>query len=49
MFGDICENLFNQIRVCVFSEIVTPITSAELLVKPLENGQLSIIMQPSRR
>lgn len=41
-FGDICENLFTQIRDGVFSAIVTPITAAELLVKPLKNGQLSI-------
>jgi len=42
-FGDICENLFNQIRVGVFSAIATPITAAEVLVKPLEKGQLSIV------
>ena len=41
-FGDICENLFNQIRAGVFSAIVTPITAAEVLVKPLAKGQLSI-------
>ena len=43
VFGDICENLFNQIRVGVFSAIATPITAAEVLVKPLEKGQLSIV------
>jgi predicted nucleic acid-binding protein len=42
-FGDICEDLFNQIRIGVFSAIVTPITAAEVLVKPLEKGQLSIV------
>ena len=41
-FGDICENLFNQIEVGVFSAIVTPITAAEVLVKPLKKGQMSI-------
>jgi len=41
-FGDICEKLFNQIKVGVFSAIVTPITAAEVLVKPLEKGQLSL-------
>ena len=41
-FGDICENLFNQIKVGIFSAIVTPITAAEVLVKPLKKGQLSI-------
>ena len=41
-FGDICENLLNQIKVGVFSAIVTPITAAEVLVKPLQKGQLSI-------
>ena len=41
-FGDICENLFNQIKVGVFSAIVTPITAAEVLVKPLKKGQMSI-------
>jgi predicted nucleic acid-binding protein len=42
-FGDICENLFNQIKVNVFSAIVTPITAAEVLVKPLKKGKLSIV------
>ena len=41
-FGDLCENLFNQIKVGLFSAIVTPITAAEVLVKPLKMGQLSI-------
>lgn len=41
-FGDLCENLFNQIEVGLFSAIVTPITAAEVLVKPLKRGQLSI-------
>jgi len=41
-FGVICENLFNQIKVGVFSAIVTPITAAEVLVKPLKKGQMSI-------
>ncbi len=41
-FGDLCENLFNQIKVGLFSAIVTPITAAEVLVKPLKKGQLSI-------
>ena len=41
-FGDVCENLFNQIKDGLFSAIVTPITAAEVLVKPLKMGQLSI-------
>ena len=41
-FGDICENLFNQISCGVYSAIATPITAAEVLVKPLRKGQLSI-------
>jgi len=41
-FGDLCENLFNQIKDGLFSAIVTPITAAEVLVKPLKMGQLSI-------
>ncbi len=41
-FGDLCENLFNQIKDGLFSAIVTPITAAEVLVKPLKLGQLSI-------
>ena len=42
VFADICETLFNQMRNGVFSAIVTPITAAELLVKPLQKGRLSI-------
>jgi predicted nucleic acid-binding protein len=34
--------LFNQIKDGLFSAIVTPITAAEVLVKPLKMGQLSI-------
>jgi predicted nucleic acid-binding protein len=41
-FGDLCDNLFNQIKDGLFSAIVTPITAAEVLVKPLNSGQLSI-------
>ena len=41
-FGDLCENVFNQLKDGLFSAIVTPITAAEVLVKPLNNGQLSI-------
>ena len=41
-FGDICENLFNQIKVGVFSAIVTPNTAAEVLVKPLKKRQFFI-------
>ncbi|MGD8209529.1 MAG: type II toxin-antitoxin system VapC family toxin [Desulfobacterales bacterium] len=41
-FGDICENLFNQIKVGVFSAIVTQITAAEVLVKPLKIRQFVI-------
>lgn len=41
-FGELCENLFNQIKEGFFSAIVTPITAAEVLVKPLKKGQLSI-------
>jgi predicted nucleic acid-binding protein len=42
IFGDLCENLFDQINFGLFSAIVTPITAAEVLVKPLKKGQLSI-------
>jgi len=41
-FGELCEDLFNQIKDGLFSAIVTPITAAEVLVKPLKKGQLSI-------
>ena len=41
-FGELCEDLFNQIKDGIFSAIVTPITAAEVLVKPLKKGQLSI-------
>jgi predicted nucleic acid-binding protein len=41
-FGELCENLFNQIQDGLFSAIVTPITAAEVLVKPLKKGQLSV-------
>jgi len=41
-FGDLCENLFNQIKGGLFSAIVTPITAAEVLVKPLKMGQMPI-------
>ena len=41
-FADICESLFDQIRVGVFTAIITPITAAELLVKPLRKRRLSI-------
>ena len=41
-FGELCEDLFNQIKDSLFSAIVTPITAAEVLVKPLKKGQLSI-------
>ena len=41
-FGELCENLFNQIKGGFFSAIATPITAAEVLVKPLQKGQLSI-------
>lgn len=34
--------MFNQIKDGLFSAIVTPITAAEVLVKPLKMGQLSI-------
>jgi predicted nucleic acid-binding protein len=33
--------LFDQIKDGVFSAIVTPITAAEVLVKPLKKGQMS--------
>jgi predicted nucleic acid-binding protein len=41
-FGELCEDLFNQIKDGLFSAIVTPITAAEVLVKPVKKGQLSI-------
>jgi predicted nucleic acid-binding protein len=41
-FGDLCEYLFDQMKDGLFSAIVTPITAAEVLVKPLKKGQLSI-------
>jgi predicted nucleic acid-binding protein len=41
-FGGLCENLFNHIKAGVFSAVVTPISAAEVLVKPLEKNQLSI-------
>ncbi len=42
IFGDLCEKLFDEIQSGLFSAIVTPITAAEVLVKPLKKGQLSI-------
>jgi len=41
-FGNLCENVFNRIKDGFFSAIVTPITAAEVLVKPLKKGKLSI-------
>ena len=41
-YADLCEDLLNQIKAGVYSGVVTPITAAELLVKPLKQSQLSI-------
>jgi predicted nucleic acid-binding protein len=41
-YADLCEDIFGQISNSVFSGVVTPITAAELLVKPLKLKQLSL-------
>jgi len=41
-YSELCEDIFDQISNGVFSGVVTPITAAELLVKPLKLKQLSV-------
>ena len=39
VYADRCERILNRIDEGAFSGVVTPITAAEILVKPLQKGE----------
>jgi predicted nucleic acid-binding protein len=41
-YGPACKSLMQQAADGVFSSIITPVTAAELLVKPLRSGRIDL-------